>query len=158
MNKLIPILAFTIATATACDNSNNSNKQSITDTAESTIVPATQSEGSNCYSYTDNKDTVTMHLSMKGNNAEGTLSYNYFEKDKNTGTISGAISNDTFLGDYTVMSEGTSSVREVVFVKDGETWKEGYGDMEQSGNKVKFKTPRKLDFSNSITLTKVTCK
>lgn len=115
--------------------------------------------GKACYVYTKSKDTVSLSLAMNSNNANGELIYNLEGKDKNSGTFSGTFIGDTLYADYTFMSEGTSSVREAVFLRNGDVLTQGYGDMEEKNNKQCFKDPKKLQFSsNGIVLVKTDCK
>lgn len=94
------------------------------------------------------KDTILMNLTMKGNQMlSGKLIYNFYEKDKNEGTLIGELKGDTLLADYTFMSEGISFVRQVVFLKKGNTYIEGYGDViEEASGKVAFKDRKQLKF------------
>ncbi|MNY65786.1 hypothetical protein D3C86_2031100 [compost metagenome] len=65
---------------------------------------------------------------------------------------------DTLVGDYTFISEGVSSVREVVFLQKDGTLIEGYGDVVSTNDRVTFKDKSKLKFDAKNTLTKVDCK
>ncbi|NDP28721.1 MAG: hypothetical protein GZ087_15055, partial [Flavobacterium sp.] len=102
---------------------------------ESTAVQETVSE--ECYLGILKKDTVSMSLSIKGNQlSSGKLNYKFFEKDKNEGSLIGEMKGDTLFADYTFMSEGVSSVRQVAFLKKGNTYLEGYGDIEENSGKT----------------------
>lgn len=113
-----------------------------------------------CYIAIMKKDTIQMSLNIKGNKLEtGKLDYILFEKDKNQGTLSGEIKGDTLFADYTFMSEGVSSVREVAFLKRGDNYIEGFGEViDNNKGKVSFKNRGKLSFNNKMILTKVDCK
>jgi hypothetical protein len=51
------------------------------------------------------------------------------------------------------MSEGISSVRQVVFLKKGNTYIEGYGDVvEEASGKVVFKDRKQLQFDGKSIL------
>ena len=81
------------------------------------------------------------------------LNFNFIqlkEKDKNKGTIRGRITNGFLIADYTFMSEGTESVRQVAFKKQGSSFVEGYGN--------DLNNPDSLDFSNSFKLTEISCE
>ena len=119
-------------------------------------VPAT----AECYSVIIKKDTVSMGLNIKGNQIiSGTLSYKFFEKDKNKGTLVGEMKGDTLIANYTFMSEGVSSIRQVAFLKKGNTFVEGYGDVvDDNKGKVTFKDPKELKFDGNIVLLQVDCK
>lgn len=106
------------------------------------------------YSSNIKKDTILMNLTIKGNQIlSGKLIYNFYEKDKNEGTLIGELKGDTLLADYTFMSEGISSVRQVVFLKKGNTYIEGYGDVvEEASGKVVFKDRKQLKFDGKSIL------
>ncbi len=106
------------------------------------------------YSGNIKKDSILMNLTMKGNQIlSGKLIYNFYEKDKNEGTLIGELKGDTLLADYTFMSEGISSVRQVVFLKKGNTYIEGYGDVvEEASGKVVFKDRKQLKFDGKSIL------
>lgn len=79
-------------------------------------IPVTESLGEKCYVALANQDTITMTFTVNtSNEVNGKLTYSLNQKDKNEGTIVGTIKGDTLIADYTFMSEGVSSVREVAF-------------------------------------------
>lgn len=65
---------------------------------------------------------------------------------------------DTLIVDYTFDSEGSESVREVVFLKRNNQLIEGFGDVEEKDGKTVFKDKSKLIFGNSIVFKKVDCQ
>ena len=112
---------------------------------------------STCYANETGKDTVLLKVEVFPNVVTGRITYKIFEKDSNKGDFDGRLHGDTLLADYTFMSEGKSSVRQVAFLlKDG-TATEGYGDMEEKDGKMIFKDTQKLDFSKSQVLKKTDC-
>ncbi len=119
-----------------------------------------ESEFQECYLAILKKDTISLTLKIKnGELSSGNLSYNFYEKDKSEGTLVGELKGDTLYADYTFMSEGTSSVREVVFLKKDDSYIEGFGDVvDDNKGKVTFKDKKKLQFDGSIVLSKVDCK
>lgn len=133
---------------------------------EEVVMPTVQDEMpveepavKECYSAIIKKDTISLSLTVKDSSLEeGELHYNFFEKDKNHGTLTGTFKGDTLFADYTFMSEGKSSVREVVFLKKGNTFIEGYGDVEEKDNKTVFKDKKKLSFDSKVALSKMHCK
>lgn len=110
-----------------------------------------------CYSYINNKDTILLKTNLIKDSARGNLMYNLFEKDKNSGTLKGVIKGDLLIADYTFMSEGISSVRQVVFKKAGNKFIEGFGEVEDKGGRMVFKNPGSLNFDHSIVLGEVNC-
>jgi hypothetical protein len=112
----------------------------------------------NCYRYTNKKDTVTLQLVRTGESLTGTLVYNLYEKDKNTGTIQGFMKKNLLVAEYKFVSEGMLSTRQVAFKWEGNTLIEGYGDSFRKNDKVYFKNLDSLSFSNSIKLTEINCQ
>ena len=111
-----------------------------------------------CYSYVNNKDSVAMNIDINDNTVTGELEYSLYEKDSNTGTIQGIIKGDTLLAEYSFISEGVSSVREVAFLKKENKWVEGFGNMEEKNGSMIFKDRSSLQFNSNIVLTEVPCK
>lgn len=111
-----------------------------------------------CFKYIKNRDTSNLKLNSAGKIVIGNLSYRLFEKDKNESTIIGIIKGDTIIADYTFQSEGTKSIRQVVWLKKDDKLIEGFGDVEEADGKTKFKNISKLIFGKSIVFTKVECK
>ena len=113
-----------------------------------------------CYRSVINKDTILMNLTLKGNElVSGNLDYNFFEKDENKGLLVGELKGDTLFADYTFMSEGVLSMREVVFLKQGNNYVEGFGDVvDDNKGKVTFKDKKQLKFDGKVVLLKVDCK
>lgn len=111
-----------------------------------------------CYQLVNGKDTVTASLTIDGQKVSGNLIYNFFEKDKNTGSILGTIKGDTLVADYTFQSEGQESIRQVIFLRKDKTLSEGYGESKQEGNKSVFLNAKAIQFTSSTILKEVPCK
>ncbi len=151
MFKKLIVLLLPVFIATACNNSENekSNPDSIN-------VDESKSSTTNCYLYTSQKDTVYLKLISDGDNVNGTLIYNYWEKDKNTGTIKGKIKNNFLIADYTFMSEGMESVRQVVFKMENGFVTEGYGDVLLN-DAANFQNINSLEFPGTMKLIETDC-
>jgi hypothetical protein len=111
-----------------------------------------------CFVGNSGKDTIIVNLTTDADKVTGTLSYKFFEKDSNHGTIDGSLHGDTILATYSFAAEGTSSEREVAFLKKDNSLAEGYGDMEEKDGKMKFKSPANLSFGRGFMLVKVQCQ
>lgn len=109
-----------------------------------------------CYESVDQKDTVLLNASIHGDSVTGSLVYQFYEKDKNMGSILGTIKGDTLRGMYTFKSEGIESVREIVFLREDTLLREGYGNLTQKGDKVVFADLTQLKF-DGLVLQKVKC-
>lgn len=112
---------------------------------------------SECYVGVLKRDTISMTISLNGNKVAGDLSYKFFEKDSNSGIINGVMKGDTLIAEYTFQSEGRTSIRQVAFLKKGNTYIEGYGDVMEDSGKIRFKNPKQLHFDGKP-LSKAECK
>ncbi len=153
--RTILSLSFLLATV-ACNNNakqtDDENKAAV-DTSMATIqIPETA-----CYVNISGRDTVKLKVETFPNVVTGTLLYNFYEKDKNTGDIEGKLSGDTLLADYTFMSEGRRSTRQVIFLIRDSTATEGYGVLEEKEGKMVFEDVNRVDFSKGMKLLKVSC-
>ena len=110
-----------------------------------------------CYTYINNNDTVWMHINPAGERVEGDLAYKFYEKDQNLGTLEGEMRGDTLFANYRFMSEGITSEREVTFLKRGDTFVEGYGDVEEKDGRMVLKNHTSLNFNSNTILQKVAC-
>ncbi|GGF10769.1 hypothetical protein GCM10011518_19950 [Flavobacterium limi] len=114
--------------------------------------------GDQCYTWNAQGSVVKMSFNVNSHQeVNGKLSYNLVGKDKNEGTLIGNMKGDTLIADYTFASEGTTSVREVVFLQKDGTFIEGYGETVQANDKVVFKNKKTLKFDAKNTLLKVDC-
>lgn len=109
-----------------------------------------------CFKNASASDLAEMSYRKAGDKVFGSLTIQIAGKDRNFGTIAGTIKGDTLFGEYTFSSEGTESSREMVMLKSGDSWKEGYGEVVVNGNKATFKDKSRLGF-NGMTLTKTDC-
>jgi hypothetical protein len=83
---------------------------------------------------------------------------NLKEKDKNYGTIQGSMKGNILVANYTFMSEGIQSTREIAFKLENNFFIEGYGDSFTQNDKVYFKSIDSLNFNNSMKLTEIVCQ
>ncbi|RZK10843.1 MAG: hypothetical protein EOO46_09100 [Flavobacterium sp.] len=153
------VLAIAVALIVMVSCKKEETKEEVVMPTVQDEMPAEEPAVTECYSAIIKKDTISLSLTVKDSSLEkGELHYNFFEKDKNQGTLTGTFKGDTLFADYTFMSEGKSSVREVVFLKKGNIFIEGYGDVEEKDNKTVFKDKKKLFFDSKIVLSKTDCK
>ena len=111
-----------------------------------------------CFQGIVKRDTFNLHFQIDSKQiVTGELSYLFFEKDKNTGTIEGQMFGDTLKADYTFMSEGLKNIREVVFLRKGKILIEAYGDVEERNGKTVFIDSNKMYFDSASVLTEIDC-
>jgi hypothetical protein len=110
-----------------------------------------------CYRFAADRDTVSLSFSTGKDSVAGTLEYNLFQKDRNTGTINGWMKDGLIIADYSFMSEGSNSTRQVAFKKISGDWVEGYGDTKEVNGKVIFVNTDSLEFEPKLALKKIDC-
>lgn len=137
----------------ACNSEPNDKKST-----EENVPETKETTGTQCYLYASASDTISLNITQNNEAVSGTLVYKLKEKDSNTGTIQGIIKDNMILADYTFMSEGVSSVRQVAFKKDGDNLVEGYGEIVDNNNKTSFKNPDSLTFDASFKIAKTACQ
>ena len=131
--------------------------QSKKETALSNVpaVDSTETSIKGCYLYTVNKDTFQLAItSVDKSDVEGSLIYNFAEKDDSKGTFKGGFDGEILKGDYTFQAEGNTSVREVIFKKTQTGFVEGSGEVKDAGSKVVFVKPTAITYDNGIAYTK----
>lgn len=149
MNKIMGLI-LTITALVACNNINR-------DDQSSSMKANSITESKSCYSFNNGKDSIQMSIEINNNEAKGNLNFNYYEKDSNTGTFSGSIVGDTLWATYTFNSEGIESHREIVFLRNGNEWIQGYGEITEKNGGFVFTNHGDIRFDNNFTLEKVEC-
>ncbi|MDV3307556.1 MAG: hypothetical protein LOY03_01905 [Cyclobacteriaceae bacterium] len=110
-----------------------------------------------CYSYATPDDSIMLRLSQRGDAVEGELTYYLREKDANRGTIVGTMKNDTLFADYTFQSEGVTSIREVAFIRRGDSLVEAFGEVEEKGGKFVFVDRSLITPNENVVLKHIDC-
>lgn len=147
--KHIIVLSSLAAVIFASCNNNSTKVETSEIPVDSTAVAPVLDTVSACYTFQNDKMLVTLHTDAVGAKVTGHLSYNYAEKDDNSGTISGEYKGDTLFAEYKFVSEGVESIREVAFVKNGTTLTEGFGEVTEQGGKVTFKDKAALKYEGT---------
>ena len=153
------ILILSVLFLFACNSTPKEDAQATVnnDTLSDVTMKSSAPDLDGCYFSYHDQDSSSLNITVKNGDVTGTLNYNIFQKDKNSGTISGKYMDSLIVGNYTFNSEGVSSVREVVFkVANGELI-EGYGDIKMSGNIVKFKDISQLKYLDKSPFIKKEC-
>lgn len=152
-------LLFLLMACAACNNNNTRENNNTADTIKDydTGTSSPVETISECYENINGKDTVFLSIFSQSKIITGSLVYNYYEKDKNSGTIKGNMYGDTLIADYIFSSEGVTSTREVAFLKRESAFIEGYGDMQDEDGKMVFKNRSSLSFTGKP-LRMVDCK
>ena len=143
------ILALVALSLVSCKKKENQ------ETVVAPTLPASPER--ECYAFVSGKDTIRLSLNLSPTNVTGELQYLFFEKDKSRGSVSGAFIGDTLFAEYNFQSEGTSSVRETVFLRKNNLMIPGYGEVEVKDGREVFKNPHKLTFDDRSALAKTDC-
>lgn len=116
-------IAFVILLS-ACNQAGNTGEN------DSTASENTSQQGAvaSCYNKITGRDTIKLSLVVDEDKVNGTLEYNIYEKDKNTGVISGTMQDNILRATYEFQSEGVKSTRNVVFKIMGEQAYEAQAD------------------------------
>lgn len=145
------------ASTTASKDTAASSQTIHTNIRDTVVTNATPVVLNGCYQMLLKRDTATLRLNVKDSTVTGDLQYAFYEKDRNSGTINGVLRNDTIYADYAFQSEGTTSVRELVFkVQDG-TLLQGFGDLTERNGKIVFQDKTKLQFQTANPFLKIQC-
>lgn len=106
-----------------------------------------------CYQFTNGKDTIQLKYQQKGNEIEGWMHYNFYEKDGSIGEIEGVMAGDTLKLEYEFLSEGMLSEQQVYFLKKDRKLYRGSGEMKMSKDSVmNYIQPNQLNFEDTTPL------
>ena len=121
-----------------------------------TNEPIESSSLQTCYMQATGKDSVFVFLEDNLGTIIGKMRYKNFEKDSSSGDLVGSQNGDTLKLMYTFEAEGTTSEREIYFLRKGEDIIEGIGDHTTEGMKSKYENTAKLKYEGH-TLNQVDC-
>jgi hypothetical protein len=108
-----------------------------------------------CYAFHEGGSSIELQLEVDGEAAGGRLVYSLEEKDKNTGTIKGTVKGNMLDAYYSFTSEGTTSVREVIFQWVDNSLVEGIGEHIERNDTSFYADRKKVTFTDSkVALTK----
>lgn len=138
------------------DNSDKTEKN--TATKNEAKEPEIAESSTSCYILENGKDTVSLKMIIDKDQVSGILLYHYFEKDRNRGYIKGKMKGDTIFANYTFMSEGIESKRDVVFLKKGDELMEGYAKINSVTGEPDFTDHSAIKFDEKFVLKKSDCK
>ena len=161
---------FFVATLTASCGNNASSEQKIDTTVvqnnssnetDSNKTHYTNHPGvdvSGCYWKILKRDTFAIHLNQKGNTVSGKLSFDNFEKDASSGTVTGTINGIIIQLIYSFASEGMNSVMEVYFKKDSGQLLRGIGNMDVKNDTSFFTDPNAIVYTPDQAFNQIPCE
>ncbi len=116
----------------SCKNNENQKTEKTEDVVEEQSEEMDNIPVKQCYLYASEKDTISLNISKLDSNITGSLVYSLYEKDINRGEISGTMHGDTLFAEYSYMSEGKTSAREVIFLQKGNLLIEGFSSKDDN--------------------------
>ncbi len=144
-------------TVTAGNSDSTNASMHTTNPADTLITNNTPVMLTGCYEMIINGDTATLRIDLQDSTITGNLNYHFKEKDQNTGTLRGVIRDKYIYADYIFNSEGTTSIREVVFKIEGDILIPGFGDIVEQGTKIIFTDKNALQFQSETPFLKIAC-
>src|SRR5690606_5835636 len=142
---LIFTILFTGIALSACKNEKEKRVTLTTGFPEREVLE----NQTNCYLFSNGKDSIRMTYQIHENEVEGWLNYDFFEKDGSIGEIEGEISGDTLKLEFEFLAEGTISEQQVYFLKKEDKLFRGSGEMYMDNDSVMiYRTPSQLSFDD----------
>lgn len=130
-----------------------SKKQESGTSSGSLVTDSSSIKG--CYLYIVKKDTIQLAVtSINKEQVEGTLLYNFFEKDDSKGTFTGTYKKGILSVKYNSHGEGTNSFSQVIFKKVDGGFIEGTGKTKTIDNKQVFIDPASVSYDSGIMFSK----
>ena len=154
MKKYLPAV-ITALLFFSCTENVNEKKESKPEAIPKVAVPASLN---GCYQMIISGDTAFMKLEQNSDLLTGTLFYKRKDKDSNKGNVILNKINDRAEGYYSFQSEGHTSVRQIIFKINNNSFAEGYGNIEMKNDTAVFKYPHALNFEEKHAFNKVNCK
>ena len=153
--------AFIMITALSCEKKSSETVSSQTTAPDSVTVPESNepiepSTLQSCYFAANGKDSVFVSLDDNLGTITGKMRYKNFEKDSSIGDVMGTQNGDTLKLSYTFEAEGTTSDREIYFLRKDGNLIEGIGEHKTEGNRDFYANPAQLKYEGH-TLKSVDC-
>lgn len=112
--------------------------------------PVESSTLQTCYMEAINKDSVFISLDDNLGTITGKMRYKNFEKDSSYGDLMGSQNGDTLKLVYTFESEGSTSEREIYFLKKDGNLLEATGEYKVDGIKSMYANPATLKYDAHV--------
>ena len=162
MTKNLIFLSLVAIAFSSCEKKSTELVNETNSSPDSLIVPESNepiesSTLQTCYVGATGKDSVFISLDDNLGTITGKMRYKNFEKDSSFGDVVGTQNGDTLKLNYTFASEGTTSEREIFFLKKAGNLMEGIGEHKIENNKDVYTTPSQLKFEGN-TLKQTDCE
>ena len=142
----VALLAL-VATHLGCNQSSNRD----THGPEASGSKAGEALLTGCYIATAGRDTFQLAITQVSDSLiEGSLHYNFFEKDDSDGQVEGIYKDGVLSAIYTFKSEGKLSKRQVIFRKVPTGFIEGFGESKVQDSVDVFVKPESIEFDKKM--------
>lgn len=156
------ILLFSILLLLSSCNSNDSNSDEISNPNNSETQAGPNDESipglSGCYLRVLKRDTLALSIQQTSKAVTGKLSFDNFEKDGSSGSVSGTVDSNILKLIYSFQSEGMHSVMEVYFKIEDSTLIHGIGEVAVKGDTAYYANPGEINYPQTNRLIKISCE
>ena len=161
MQKLIAFLSITLVVGCLSAPDKKIIEKTINPAVDTASNVKTPGDGftniAGCYMQVLKRDTFTASLQQTERLITGRLSFDNYEKDASSGTVSGKIQGDVIKLNYVFASEGTTSVMELYVRYKDCILTRGSGEMNTRGDTAYFLNPALIKYDGGE-LKKVSCE
>jgi len=151
------ILPGVILLIGSCNDKGKTSSSALQDSASITKTVGADTAISGCFSQVVRNDTALLEVENNKGNVSGVLTYNYYQKDRNDGTLQGEQTGDIIKGWYLFKSEGVMSVRQVSWKVNGNELWPAIGELAEKNDTTVFAQPDKLRFDSANAFRKIPC-
>jgi len=152
MKKQILFFSAACLAILASCNSNTKNAE-MKDSVEKFSM-----ENANCYKAISNTDTAILNFNQDGKHAFGEMAFKFKDKENTNGTIKGEFNGDTLFVDYTFKLNGKEFKNPQVFLKQGNNYIQGAGELEVYVGRTYFKKSVPINYKNGFVFEPTNCK
>lgn len=151
------LIIFLVMFAASCGDAENKESTEPTSADSAQATPTITASDCNCFRKILQRDTMVAAIINIGDSVTGRLNFDNFEKDGSSGTVHGRQDGDIIKLWYNFASEGTNSVMEVYFKKDGNQLVRGIGDIGTKGDTAYFTKPGSIQYDDKQAYEKLPC-
>ena len=157
MKAISGILPGVILLIGSCNDEGKTSSSVLRDSANNSKTAVADTAVSGCFSQVVKSDTALLQVENNKGNVTGVLTYDYYQKDRNDGTLQAEQTGDIIKGWYLFKSEGIMSVRQVAWKINGNELWPATGELAEKNDTTVFAEPDKLKFDSANAFRKIPC-
>ena len=151
------ILPGVILLIGSCNDVGKTSSNVLGDSVNSSKTTVVDTAVSGCFSQVVKRDTALLQMENNRGSVTGVLTYDYYQKDRNNGTLRGELTGDIIIGWYLFKSEGIMSVRQVAWKINGNELWPATGELTEKNDTTVFADPDLLKFDSTSAFRKIPC-